>query len=81
MFEATATNEGWQHDDWAQVLAPLLTGEAQRTYFSLPGATARRCDDVKREILARLGLSLICAAQYFFDWEYKPRRPARAQAN
>ncbi len=31
-------------------------------------------------ILARVGLSPICAAQLFQDWEYKTRFPARAQA-
>lgn len=25
-----------------------------------------------------MGLSLVCAAQYFHDWEYKPHLPARA---
>lgn len=79
MFENTAHREGWPPEDWAQVLAPLLTGEAQRAYFSLPTASAERYSDVKREILSRLGLSSICAAQGFFEWEYKPRAPARAQ--
>ncbi len=30
MFENTATQEGWESEDWARLLAPLLTGEAQR---------------------------------------------------
>ncbi len=80
MFETTATSEGWHPDDWARVLAPLLTGEAQRAYFALPAASADQYVEVKKEILAHLGLSPICAAQYFHDWEYKPRLPARAQA-
>ncbi|KAL0165652.1 hypothetical protein M9458_037496, partial [Cirrhinus mrigala] len=58
---------------------PLLTGEAQRAYFSLPAASADRYVNVKREILGRLGLSPVCAAQYFYEWEYKPRLPAHAQ--
>ncbi|KAI2645697.1 Retrovirus-related Pol polyprotein from transposon 17.6 [Labeo rohita] len=66
------------HDDVA--LAPLLTGEAQRTYFSMPPALAANYGEVKREILARLGLSPICVAQQFHDWEYKTQVPARAQA-
>ncbi len=37
-------------------------------------------DNVKREILARVGLSPVCAAQCFHDWVYQPRRPARTQA-
>ncbi len=85
MFENTATTEGWDRDDWACALAPLLTGEAQRTFFSLPTALAERYDDVKREILARVGLSPVCGkgcpvSQCFQEWVYQPRRPARAQA-
>ncbi|XP_026120021.1 uncharacterized protein LOC113099148 [Carassius auratus] len=36
--------------------------------------------EVKKEILSRVGLSPICAAQQFHDWEYRARQPARAQA-
>ncbi|KAL1276202.1 hypothetical protein QQF64_035825 [Cirrhinus molitorella] len=79
MFETTATTEGWERDEWARVLAQLLKGEAQRTFFSLPVAIADSYDGVKREILAQLGLSTVCAAQLFADWDYKPGRPARAQ--
>ncbi len=61
-------------------VAPLLTGEAKHAYFALPAASASQYVEVKKEILARLGLSPICAAQYFHEWEYKPRLPARAQA-
>ncbi len=80
MFENTATQEGWESDDWARLLAPLLTGEAQRAYFAMPSELAGRYGELKREILARLGLSSVCAAQYFHDWDYKSRLPARAQA-
>ncbi len=67
MFENTAITEGWNPDDWARALAPLLMGESQRAFFSLPITTAERYEDVKREILARVGLSPLCAAQYFHD--------------
>ncbi len=80
MFETTATSEVWHPDDWARALAPLLTGEAQQAYFALPAASANQYAEVKKEILARLGLSSICAAQYFYEWEYKTRLPVRAQA-
>ncbi len=80
VFENTVTMEGWPQGDWARALAPLLTGEAQRAYFALPAATAAQYVEVKREILARLGLSSICAAQQFHECEYKLRLPARAQA-
>ncbi|KAL0174660.1 hypothetical protein M9458_030628 [Cirrhinus mrigala] len=36
MFESVANTEGWARGTWAAVLAPLLSGEAQRAYFSLP---------------------------------------------
>ncbi|KAL0186157.1 hypothetical protein M9458_017827, partial [Cirrhinus mrigala] len=76
VFENTATREGWPLEDWALALAPLLTGEAQRAYFSLPLTVAENYD----EVIARLGLSPICVAQQFHEWEFKPRVPARAQA-
>ncbi|KAL0180385.1 hypothetical protein M9458_025827, partial [Cirrhinus mrigala] len=80
VFENTAHRESWPEEEWARALAPLLTGEAKRAYFSLPLAVAEEYYEVKREILARLGLSPICAAQQFHEWEFKPRVPARAQA-
>ncbi|KAL1277202.1 hypothetical protein QQF64_023875 [Cirrhinus molitorella] len=80
MFENVATREGWSRDEWAQLLAPLLTGEAQRTYFAIPAEMSDRYDELKQEILARVGLSPICTAQLFHDWEYMPWLPARAQA-
>ncbi|KAG1948853.1 hypothetical protein F2P79_012397 [Pimephales promelas] len=80
VFETTAKNEAWPEEEMARALAPLLTGEAQRAYFSLPRTDAEDYNKVKQEILARLGLSSICAAQQFQEWEFKPRVPARAQA-
>uniref|UniRef100_A0A8C2AXE9 SCAN box domain-containing protein n=1 Tax=Cyprinus carpio TaxID=7962 RepID=A0A8C2AXE9_CYPCA len=80
MFETTATQESWESDDWARLVAPLLTGEAHRGYFALPTEVANNYGELKREILSRLGLSSVCAAQYLHEWEYKPRLPARAQA-
>ncbi|MGL4933210.1 MAG: hypothetical protein ACRC4P_07785, partial [Aeromonas sp.] len=59
MFENVATREGWDPRDWARLLAPLLTGEPQRTYFSLPPESSESYNDLKQEILARVGLSPI----------------------
>lgn len=75
VFESTAQREVWPQEDWAHALAPLLTGEAQRAYFSLPLAIAENYVEVKREILARLGLSPICAAQQFHEWQFKLQGP------
>ncbi len=66
----------WHPDDWAQALAPLQTGEAQRAYFARSATSAYQYVEVKQKILGRLGLSPICVAQYFYEWEYKPRLPA-----
>ncbi|XP_043076641.1 uncharacterized protein LOC122326033 [Puntigrus tetrazona] len=79
MFENVAVTEGWDRQEWARALAPLLTGEAQRSFYAMPADLAANYDDLKREILGRVGLSPICAAQGFFDWAFQPRRPARAQ--
>lgn len=79
MSENMATQEDWEREDRARLLGPLLTGEAQRTYFALLSLMSDHYTELKREILAHLGLSPVCAAQYFHDWEYKPRLPARAQ--
>uniref|UniRef100_A0A9J7XPR1 Gypsy retrotransposon integrase-like protein 1 n=1 Tax=Cyprinus carpio carpio TaxID=630221 RepID=A0A9J7XPR1_CYPCA len=80
MFEATAIREAWPEDEWARLLAPLLTGEAQRAYFTMTAERSRNYEEVKKEILGRVGLSPICAAQQFHDWAYRARQPARAQA-
>ncbi|KAI2652404.1 Retrovirus-related Pol polyprotein [Labeo rohita] len=80
MFESNAHRERWARDEWARLLALLLTGEAQRAYFTLPPETADGYEELKKEILGRFGLSSICAAQQFHEWSYKPRLPARAQA-
>ncbi|XP_073707405.1 uncharacterized protein gabrb3 isoform X2 [Garra rufa] len=79
MFESVARTEGWARGIWAEILAPLLSGEAQRAYFSLPAAAQNNYSELKREILGRLGLSAVAAAQRFHDWEFKARLPIRAQ--
>ncbi|KAL0163484.1 hypothetical protein M9458_042880 [Cirrhinus mrigala] len=79
-FEATAIRERWARDEWARLLVPLLTGEAQWAYFMLPTETATNYGELKKEILGRLGLSSICAAQQFHDWNYRPLLPVRTQA-
>uniref|UniRef100_A0A9J7YWB4 SCAN box domain-containing protein n=1 Tax=Cyprinus carpio carpio TaxID=630221 RepID=A0A9J7YWB4_CYPCA len=52
---------------------------AQRAYFMLGPERSSSYEDLKKEILGRVGLSPISAAQLFHDWSYNPRRPARAQ--
>ncbi len=57
MFETIASREGWPREDWARILAPLLTGEPQQAYFSLPVSQADSYNELREEILARVGLS------------------------
>ncbi|KAL0181204.1 hypothetical protein M9458_023610 [Cirrhinus mrigala] len=71
------------HDD---VELYLQIGLGPKRVGTVAGPVANResADDydvLKREILGRLGLSPISAAQLFHVWEYQPRRPARAQAS
>ncbi len=80
MFEDIATREDWPQGKWARVLAPLLTGEMQHAYFTLSPEQRESYEELRKEILARVGLSPICAAQLFQDWEYKTQLPTRAQA-
>ncbi len=62
-FEVVARREGCDQAEWAQLLAPLLTGEPIRVYNSLSAVSANDYAILKNEILARVGLSPICAAQ------------------
>ncbi len=80
MFETIATREDWPREDWARILAPLLTGEPQQVYFSMAASQADSYDELRKEILARVGLSPIAAAQLFRAWEYNGQLSARAQA-
>uniref|UniRef100_A0A8C2BV07 SCAN box domain-containing protein n=1 Tax=Cyprinus carpio TaxID=7962 RepID=A0A8C2BV07_CYPCA len=79
-LRTSPSRERWERPGWARLLAPLLTGEAQCAYFSLPPEASESYEGLKREILSRVGLSPIAATQLFFDWEYNARSPARAQA-
>ncbi|MGL5225984.1 MAG: hypothetical protein ACRC8Q_11780 [Aeromonas sp.] len=51
------------------ILAPFLTGEAQRGDYAA----------LKREILARIGVSSVTAAQQCHEWIYKDSEPVRSQ--
>ncbi len=69
-FEGIATREGWVREEWARLIAPFLTGKAQRACYSLQSPRNEQYDDLKAEILARVGLSPTCAAQQFHQWTY-----------
>lgn len=57
IFEQTTLWENWAEEEWAQVLTPLLTGEAQWACHALPPVTANDYQFLKGEILAQCGLS------------------------
>ena len=52
-FERTALLEGWP-----SLLAPFLSGNAQKAYWDLNDEQAANYDGLKREILSRYGYSL-----------------------
>lgn len=52
-FERTATLEGWPHCNWARLMIPLLSGEAQQLQHAMPAAAAEDYDALRAEILAR----------------------------
>ncbi len=79
-FEVIAGREGWVKEEWACIIAPFLTGEAQRAYYSLQAPRNENYDELKTEILARVGLTPMCAAQQFFQWTYDERKTVRTQA-
>ena len=79
VFECTATREDWPVADWASILAPFLSGEAQRACRDLPVADARDFVKLKAAILARHGYSLPARAQRFHSWNYDPAQPPRPQ--
>ncbi|XP_073719441.1 uncharacterized protein [Misgurnus anguillicaudatus] len=79
IFEKTAQRERWPRADWANLILPLLTGEAQKACRDLTIHEATNYDVVKRAILAQYGLSLPAKAQRIHSWEYHATLPARAQ--
>ncbi|XP_052418281.1 uncharacterized protein LOC127962679 [Carassius gibelio] len=64
----------------SRILAPLLTGEPQQANFSMPARQKESYDELRKEILVRVGSFPIAAAQLLRVWEYNSRLPARAQA-
>lgn len=79
-FEVIAVREAWNKTDWVQILAPFLTGEAQRAYFALQAPANADYEALKAEILARVGISPINAAHQFQAWTFHEEEPVRAQA-
>lgn len=79
VFERTAAHERWPAAEWASILAPFLTGEAQRACRDLSTADARDFQKLKTAILSSHGYSLPARAQRFHAWTYQPGEAPRAQ--
>ena len=69
-FERTMQREGWPKPKWASLLAPFLSGKAQKASFDLNADQAANYEELKREILSHYGFSLACRAQMFLDWAF-----------
>ena len=79
LFERTATRERWQPAEWGSLIAPFLTGDAQRVCNDLSVADARDFNKLRTAILASQGLSLPARAQKFHAWSFNAALPPRPQ--
>ena len=79
LFERTAVRERWPAADWGNIIAPFLTGEAQRVCRDLSITDAADFRKLKTAILASEGYSLPARAQRFHNWVYVPTQAPRPQ--
>ncbi|KAM3921536.1 SCAN domain-containing protein 3-like [Leptodactylus fuscus] len=79
MFERVAEREKLPATDWADVIAPYLTGEPQKAYYDLCQQDVQDYDKLKAEILARLGVTTAVRAWRVRTWSYHMDKPARSQ--
>lgn len=80
MFEVIAKREVWLKKDWAKIITPFLTGESQQAYFALKAPKNDDYEALKSEILARVGLSPVSAAQQFNTWSFDDGSPVQSQS-
>ena len=52
-FERFAESQGWQRDEWAVCLSPLLTGKGLQVFSSMPSDEALQYDVLKKALLKR----------------------------
>ncbi|KAK3553835.1 hypothetical protein QTP70_012207 [Hemibagrus guttatus] len=69
----------WRWRDWADLVTPLLTGDAQLAYYALEKEEARDYKQLKRDILAQCGCSPVNAAGDIHRCRYDPGVNPRAQ--
>ena len=78
-FEGTAVREKWNPEQWASLLAPFLSGIAQKAYQDLTDDQAANYEGLKAVILRRYGYSLSNRSQKFHDWTYDATASPRSQ--
>lgn len=66
VFERVAAREGWPEAQWAPIIGPFLSGNAQRAYQDLDDVSAADYRTVKDAILQINGHNLAARAQRFF---------------
>ena len=52
-FERFAESQGWNRDEWAVCLSPLLTGKGLQVFSSMPSDEALQYDVLKKALLKR----------------------------
>ncbi|XP_072772650.1 uncharacterized protein [Nerophis lumbriciformis] len=79
LFERTAARKKWPVAEWGSILAPFLTGEAQRVCSDLALADAQDFKKLKKAILDSQRCSLPARAQQYHNWTFQPTQPPRQQ--
>ncbi|KAE8575787.1 hypothetical protein XENTR_v10003940 [Xenopus tropicalis] len=78
-FERKAEREGWPKEQWAGLVAPLLIGEVQKAYFNLDPVAGKHYENLKKEILARLGGTMALCALRVYNCAYYLDKPPCSQ--
>ena len=52
-FERFVESQGWNRDEWAVCLSPLLTGKGLQVFSSMPSDEALQYDVLKKALLKR----------------------------
>ncbi len=68
LFERTDQRERWPRAEWANLILPFLTGDAQKACRDLTVHEVANYEVVKRAVLAQYGLSLPAKAQRVHSW-------------